>query len=314
MPGPPTGPAMRLRLRQLEYFVAAGEAGSITLASARINVSQPSVSAAIAQLEAEFGFTLFVRHHAQGLSLTPEGLRFWREARALLAHAAELESVAGELTRAVKGPLEIGCLVTLYPLLVPALIHAFRARFPETRVRALAADQSALLERLRRGAISLALTYDLGIPAEIAFEPLAAVPPFAFVAAGHPLARRRAVALAELAAEPFLLLDLPHSRDYFLALFHEAGVAPRVGGAFEHLDVIRSLVARGQGFGLANLRPRNRASLDGRRLAYLGLEGDPPSLRLGIATVKGARPARVASAFHELARELVRDDHVPGAA
>ena len=53
--------ALRFTLRQLEYLVAVGQSGSITLAAERLNVSAPSISTAIAQLEAEFGLPLFVR-------------------------------------------------------------------------------------------------------------------------------------------------------------------------------------------------------------------------------------------------------------
>ena len=56
--------------RQLEYFVAAGEAGSITGAAEKISISPPSISMAVSSLEREFGVQLFVRHHAQRLSLT----------------------------------------------------------------------------------------------------------------------------------------------------------------------------------------------------------------------------------------------------
>ena len=72
---------MRFSFRQLEYFVAAGETGSVTRAAQGSHSSQPTVSAAIAKLEASLGVQLFVRHHAQGLSLTPEGRRFLGEAR-----------------------------------------------------------------------------------------------------------------------------------------------------------------------------------------------------------------------------------------
>ena len=133
---------------------------------------------------------LFIRHHAQGLSLTPEGMRMLRDARALLRQAEELQSVAGELSELVSGPLAIGCLVTVYPLLVPELVHSFRKRYASARVHAVASDQSGLFERLRSGEITIAVTYDMSVPADLAFEPLAHLPPFAFVAAGHPLARR----------------------------------------------------------------------------------------------------------------------------
>ena len=64
---------MRYTLRQIEYFIATAETGSITLASERVNISQPSISTAIAHLEEELGTQLFVRRHAQGLSLTSAG-------------------------------------------------------------------------------------------------------------------------------------------------------------------------------------------------------------------------------------------------
>jgi DNA-binding transcriptional LysR family regulator len=59
---------LRFTLRQLEYFVAVGEAGSIAKAAEQVNVSAPSISASIAQLEAEFGVQLFVRKHSHALS------------------------------------------------------------------------------------------------------------------------------------------------------------------------------------------------------------------------------------------------------
>ena len=72
---------MRYTLKQLQYFVAAAETGSVKLAAQQIPISQPSVSSAISQLEREFDVQLFLRHHAQGLSLTAAGRRMLREAR-----------------------------------------------------------------------------------------------------------------------------------------------------------------------------------------------------------------------------------------
>ncbi len=303
---------MRFTLKQLEYFVAAGEAGSITGASERVHISQPSISSAIALVEAEFGVQLFIRHHAQGLSLTPQGQRLMREAKLLLAQAAELEASAGELSTLVGGTLPIGCLVTLYPLLVPELIQLFRSRHRNANVRAIAGHQADLLAQLRRGDIALALTYDLDIPPDVELLPLATLPPTAVVAARHRLARRRSVTLAELAEEPFLLLDLPMSREYFLSLFQQAGIEPRIGGRFEHLEVLRSMVARGEGFGLVNARPRNRASLDGRPLAYMALEGDMRPLLHGAAVMRGVRQTKTAEAFLDLCREVTQHDRLPG--
>lgn len=302
----------RFTLRQIEYFVAAAETGSITLASARIAISQPSISAAIASLETEFRTQLFIRHHAQGLSITPQGQLLLQAAKALLQQAEELSATAGELSGKVAGLLEIGCLTTLYPLIVPELLHAFKQLHPAARLKAVAADQAALIDRLRQGQIALALSYDLIVPPDIDFLPLATVPPFAFVAAGHAFAKRRSVSLEQLAAEPLLLLDLPFSREYFLSLFQRAGLVPNIADRFEHIDVIRSLVARGEGYGLANAPPANQQSLDGLKLVYLALDGSPHALRQGVLLTKSARLTRAADAFIALCRERCRTGALPG--
>jgi len=118
---------MRFSFRQLEYFVAAGETGSVTRAAQGSHSSQPTVSAAIAKLEASLGVQLFVRHHAQGLSLTPEGRRFLGEAKALLRHASDVERFATALSDEVGGTLDLGCLVTLAPLVAPSLVRGFQS-------------------------------------------------------------------------------------------------------------------------------------------------------------------------------------------
>ncbi|WP_298216151.1 LysR family transcriptional regulator [Acidocella sp.] len=303
---------MRFTLKQIAYFVATAETGSITLASERVNISQPSISSAITALEEAYGIQLFIRHHAQGLSLTAEGQRFLREARALLLQAEEVENAALLISTRVAGPLEIGCLSTLFPLVVPELISRFRKRHEAARVFAIAGSQAELFEHLRTGRISLLLTYDLAISPDIEFLPLAPVPPYAFVGAKHRFARRRAVTLRELAEDDFLLLDLPMSRDYFLSLFRQAGVNPNITARYAYIEVIRGLVGRGEGYSLANARPRNLSTLDGRKLTYLALEDTLRPLNYGIALFRGLRRTPTAEAFIELCREVLLGQALPG--
>ena len=180
--------AMRFTLRQLQYFVAAAEAGSVTDAALNIPVSQSSVSAAIAQLEAALGVQLLIRHHAQGISPTAEGRQFLDRARALLRDADELERFASELTADLSGTLHLGCLVTLAPLVTPRLGQGFRERHPAVSLEMVEAGQADLVTGLRSGQLSVALTYDLDLAADLTFAPLASLPPFALLGADHPLA------------------------------------------------------------------------------------------------------------------------------
>jgi DNA-binding transcriptional LysR family regulator len=303
---------MRFTLKQIAYFVAAAETGSITLASERVNISQPSISAAIAVLEANFGIQLFIRHHAQGLSLTSEGQRFLREARVLLLQADELQNAASEISSRVAGPLEIGCLATMFPLVIPELLHLFKKRHASARITAIAGHQTELFESLRNGQISAVLTYEMNIPADMDFRMLGKIPPYAYVASNHRLGRKRTIKLAELAEEPFLLLDLPLSRDYFLSLFRQARLTPQIAGRYPHFDVIRSLVARGEGYSIANAQPKNQSSLDGRKLSYLALEDTLKPLEHGIVTLKGMRRTPTLSAFLQLCEELLTGKNLPG--
>jgi DNA-binding transcriptional LysR family regulator len=303
---------MRYTLRQLEYFVATCEAGSVTEAAQAIPVAQSSVSAAIGQLEAALGVQLFIRHHAQGLSPTPAGRQFLVRARALLRDADELGRFASDLADDLSGPLELGCLITLAPIVIPQLCRAFRDANPAVTIELLEAGQDELLGGLRDGKLTLAVTYDLELADDIEFAPLAELPPYAVFAADHPLAERDSVAMEELAREPLVLLDLPYSREYFRALFMAESVMPTVAYRSRQPEAIRTLVANRYGYTIVNARPLVDRALDGRAIKMVRVAGAPRPMRLGIARLAEARPTRVVSAFLEHCRQVVAESGVPG--
>jgi DNA-binding transcriptional LysR family regulator len=290
---------VRFTLRQLEYFVAAGEAGSITEAARRTHGSQPTVSSAVARLEKSLGVELFVRHHAHGVTLTPAGARFLGEARSLLRQAVELERSGVELAEGVSGPIDLGCLVTLAPVVAPGLCREFVRSHPDAHVELVEGGQEELLRALHDGRISLALTYDLQLGDEIRFEPMATLPPLAVLPADHRLAGADDVALADLATEPLILLDLPLSREYFLSLFLAHGLEPTVARRSPNSEVIRSMVANGFGYTLVNVRPGISRALDGRAFAVLPLRETARPLHIGLASMASARQPRTVEAFRE---------------
>jgi DNA-binding transcriptional LysR family regulator len=305
---------MRFTLRQLEYFIAAGETDSITQASERINISPPSISTAISQLETELDIQLFIRHHAQGISLTPAGRTMLLEAKRLIDQAHSLYGVASEASNEVRGELTLGCLTTLAPMILPELSLGFISAFPKVVIRPVADHQEALLEGLRRATIDIAVTYDLQIPNDVDFVRLADLPVHALVGEGHPLAGQSAVTLQELAREPLIFLNLPLSAEYFMALFLKEGLQPNIAFRFSHPDVIRTMVANGYGYTLANAAPRANTALDGRRVIRIRLSGDHRPMSVGLATLKSPRKSRLMSAFANHARAFISDSYVPGMA
>lgn len=114
--------APRFSLRQLHYFVAIAEAGSLSEAASRLHVSQPGLSQALTDLEKALGIQLTVRRKAHGVTLTPSGEEFLRHARELLRHSEELEFLTAG-TDVLSGVLSLGCQVTLAPTVLPPLLQ-----------------------------------------------------------------------------------------------------------------------------------------------------------------------------------------------
>lgn len=278
---------MDLSLRILRYVVETADCGSITEAAKRLNVSQPSISAALAQMEAQLGIQLFVRHHARGVTLSAAGQRFVNDARLLLNHARDFAQNAQSLGDALRGEIVVGSFPTLAIRFMPSLLSGFSRRYPGISVKLEEGDQQEMISHLISGRTELALSYHFAVPDEITGEKLADLPPYALVSANHPLAGRREISLAEQEDEPFILLDLPHSRDYFFSLFEICGLSPQVAFRTRSSELIRGLVGHNQGYSLHNVLPRTTVGYDGSKIAIL-----PISEPLPPATVTFLRLAR----------------------
>ncbi|MCF3641610.1 LysR family transcriptional regulator [Rhizobium sp. TRM95111] len=303
---------MRYTLRQIEYFIATAETGSITLASERVNISQPSISTAIAHLEQELDTQLFVRRHAQGLTLTPAGKALLVEAKRLVEHAQQLYEVASEANDKIRGQLTLGCMVTLAPMIMPELSHAFTSAFPSTKVMQVVGDHDTLLQKLASAEIDVAITYDLHVPEGFDFVPLASLPPHVLVGEIHPFARLSAVTIKDIATEPLLLLDLPISREYFLAIFIQEGLTPHIAARSPHQDILRTMVANGYGYTLANVRPRSDTAMDGRKVVRVRLAGDHRPMVIGLVSPKERRKSRLIELFENHCRNRISDAYIPG--
>jgi DNA-binding transcriptional LysR family regulator len=305
---------MKFTLRQLSYFIAAAETSSITHASKRANISQPAISTAISHIERELGTQLFLRHHAQGLSLTAAGRTLLRDAKQLIKQAEGLYSAAEDINRLPRGELSVGWFSTLAPIVMPEVASTFLKALPEVSLRSVESDQEGLLARLRHAEIEVAVTYDLSISGDIEFRPLASLPPYALFGASHPLAHERTVKLSQLAPLPMVLLDMPMSREYFLALFIRERLEPNIAWSSAQLEVVRTMVANGLGYTLANVRPRADAALDGRRLHRVTLAGEQPPMRIGTATLRALKKTRLVESFERHCAELISDSRIPGMA
>ena len=129
---------------------------------------------------------------------------------------------------------------------------------------------------------------------------------------GHALAGRESIAPEELVDQPMVLLDLPFSREYFLSAFQQKGLRPYIAERTGDIAVMRSMVANGFGYGIANMRPLNTLSPDGKPLVFVPLGGDIRPLTMGIAMPNAEHRTQTVQAFIQHCRRFVVEQGVFG--
>lgn len=290
-------------LRQLEYFVAVVEEGSITGAALELHLSQSAMSTALANLERSVGAQLLVRNHSRGVLLTEPGRQLVERARLLLADAERLadDTVAHE--RALSGSLTVASFSTLAPYLLPRVLEDLATSHPDMEVMLAEAPTFEALERsLADATCEVALAYDHGLPDYLTAEAIAEIGPHALLAADHPLAGEPTVSLAALAQEPFVLFDAPQASTYMLSLFRAVGAAPRIRHRTTNLLLLQALVARGLGFSILNQRPAQLVSPDGVPFVARPIAEPLPALRVVLIHPDRLELTRRAAAFVDACR------------
>ena len=239
---------MTPELRQLRYFVVVAEEGSLTRAAARLHVAQQSLSQQIRTLEAQLGAALLERS-SRGVALTDVGAVLLREARPVLAQAERATEAVRRAARGEQGELRVGFLGSVANYLMPPVVRAFRERHPDVTLHTEDLAIAALVAGLREGSLDAGLTRPPlvdDLEAEVVLrEPVAAVLP-----AGHSLADRAGLTLADLADEPWVLTPRaswpPWHRKYDED-FARAGFQPRVAQRGTTPQGLLALVAAGVG-------------------------------------------------------------------
>jgi DNA-binding transcriptional LysR family regulator len=304
------GHPVRYSLRQLRYFVVTAETLSFTAAAKRLHISQPSISTALADLEEMFGVQLFIRHHASGLSLTQPGRDLLGHARNLLKNAEELQLTAKELDGGMSGSIALGCMVSLAPPLLPGIISRFAQEHPAITFRTTEAHQDTLLSGLLDGSLDIALTYSLDLTDGITFNPLLSLPPYAILPASHRLARARKVSLQDLLGEPYVMLDLPHSREYFSSLFDAVGGRPMPAFRSSQPEVVRGMVANGLGYSILNFPLKSNRTVDGGDFVIKQFKETVNATTLGIAMSNSMKPREVVKRFSAFCESHIRRLHI----
>jgi len=212
-------------LRQLQYVVAVAESLSFRKAAEACHVSQPSLSAQLAQLEDALGVRLFERDRRRVL-VTAVGKELVERARRVLREADDLVAAARLAGDPLAGTLRIGVIPTISPYLLPSATPALRRAYPQLTTVWVEDKTDALVRSLEGGSLDAAL---LALEAEIGHvehEVVAADPFVLATRRDDPLGSKSTPAkVTELRDASVLLLDDGHCfRDQALAFCSGAKV------------------------------------------------------------------------------------------
>jgi len=282
-----------MELHQLRYFCAVAETGSFSRAAEQSHVAQPSLSQQIIKLEEELGARLFDRL-GRSVRLTELGKIFLPRARAVLR---ELEAAKGDVVERkdfVGGPVTVGVIPTVGPYFLPRVLTSFSRKFPQVRFTVVEEITPVLLDRLRAGAIDVAI---LALPIrghEFETKPLLTERLFAALPKNHRLAKRTALSLRDLRSEPFLLLRDGHCfRDTAVAACDRARLHPQVIFESGQFSSLLSMVGAGMGVSIVPEMAVERKS----QCRYVHIAVEQATRTIGTVVRRGRSLTRAHQAF-----------------
>jgi DNA-binding transcriptional LysR family regulator len=292
-----------VELRHLRYFVAVAEIENVSRAALKLHVSQPALSRQIRDLEDEIGFFLLERT-AKSVRLTEAGRTFLNDARALLQNADEAVTKARAAATTEPTELHVGYSPTPFAEILPKTLRAFQKAMPNVHVRLHDWSNNAIRDGLHDGRLQLGLIVPpvkASSMRDLRYEELFHQRVCVAVAPQHRFARRRAVPLTEVAAEPLIGLtreDYPNYYDYLSIIFSKVKQKPRVVEEHDSMSGIMSAVEAGTGVAIG----ADFGYSFGKRVKFLHLTPEPKPVSVGIVGPKG-RLTPAAEKFWKCAKE-----------
>lgn len=233
-------------LKQIEYFVAVGQAGSFSRAADALGMTQPALSRQIRALEVELRETLLVRN-GRGVALTEPGRQLLARGREVLQLMSDARQELGALRGEAVGQIVVGLPPSLARRLTVQLIEAFQAGMPRAKLVVVEGFSSHIAEWLTAGRVDLGLVYNPEPHPQLVHEPVLEEK-LCLVGRAGAFARPQ-VSLADVAALPLVMPQWGHSfRRLMESRAMLAGVRLQVAWEVSSVPTILDMVRRGHGF------------------------------------------------------------------
>ncbi len=295
-----------MELRQLRYFVAIVDHGSLSRAALVLHVAQPALTAQLRQLEDELGAQLLHRS-AQGVLSTDAGKVFYQHAQAILKQVEDARSAVTQSTARPSGAVTLGLPHSISGALALPLLMAVRERYPEITLQLTEELSGNLAEQLKSGRINLAVLFDDGQLKAFAATALVEEDLMFICRAGSAWDPPRArVTLAEALAAPLILPAQPQGvRPLIESVARGAGLALSNVIEINSIAILRSALLADMGATILPVAPL-LAEVAAGALRALPIDAPSISRSVTLCASKNIPLTNAAAAVGRLAHQVAR--------
>ena len=294
---------MAFTIRQLQYFVAVAEKGSVSGAAHALSISQSAVTEAIKDMETDLGVALFDRH-PRGLNITHKGHQFLRHATTILGSISDARRALSEVEETVEGTLHLGVTSLVAGYVLSDILARYRRANPSVKVFA-SEDNGEYLEHLLVGGeldVAVMVISNLRDRMALQSEILEVSPYRLWLPLGHGLSTAMSVSLEDVLSEPLIMLTVDEIEEATIKLLGALGTRPNVAFRTRSVEAVRSLVATGAGVSLLPDLVYRPWSLEGDRIESRDVSASLPVVQVGVVWRRGSALSRAARDFIGIAQ------------
>jgi DNA-binding transcriptional LysR family regulator len=274
-----------VEFKQLRSFIAVARALNFSRAARELHLSQPALSAQIKALEDDVGTRLLERNRRM-VRLTRAGETLLADAEVLLQNAGEARERALRVASGEAGHLRIAFVASAMPELVPAIALAFRTKYPQVTLELKNLPTVLQVEALEAKTLDVGFVrLPLTAPG-LAITPLHSEPFALAISKSHPLARKKRLTVADLAAEPFVTYGQRWAPEFYqtwTGICRKAGFTPVIVQETAEMDTALALVAAGMGVAIL---PEGVVNRHRRMLKVKPLTREAVRSQVGIAVIR----------------------------
>lgn len=294
---------MAFTIRQLQYFVAVAETGTVSGAAKTLAISQSAITEALKDLEADLGVSLFERH-SRGLNITQKGHQFLRHATGLLSGVANARRAFDDNAFEETGTFHLGVTSLVAGYVVSDILARYRRAYPKIEITAIEDDASYLEHLLIGGEIDVAvmLTSNLRNRFALQTENLMSSPYKLWLPMGHDLSFQEIISPSDVSSEPLIMLSLDEIEQATEELLDTLGARPKVAFKTRSVEAVRSLVATGAGIAILPDLIYRPWSLEGDRIEHRDVSASLPLIQVGIVWRMGSQLTTAAKNFIAIAQ------------